>query len=287
MSMTTEFDFRAPPPGDLIRRLTSWLADACRRTVVPWGQLLPFPATCALGTVAAATAGTAVANLPAESVGYRLIPEGDPSAAFLLAVPRPLILALLAGLMSEVPTALPADRDLTSVEIALSEFMLKELFLTPLAAAWPLPEPLKLAAVGPNTLAAVWRMPPAAPVIVAPLAVTGGFGEVAGALIFPRAERFDQLAALPAPAETAVASGSRVHIESLVMEMAVDLAVVLGTADVTLNEMARMKPGDVLILRQKVTEPLAAEVGGTTKFRVWPGAVGSRSAVQIQAAVAE
>jgi len=63
--------------------------------------------------------------------------------------------------------------------------------------------------------------------------------------------------------------------------------VVPGTAKITLSEMARLKPGDLLVLRQKVSEPLAAEVAGAPKFRVWPGAVGSRAAVQIHAAVAD
>lgn len=282
----TDFDFRKPPPGDLTLRLTVWLTEACRRTVAAWARLLPFPATWTLGKVVHATAGPTLNELPDGTVGFRLTPTGDPAAAFLFAVPRPLLLALLAGLMAETAPALPPDRDLSPAELALCEFAVRELFLAPLSAGWPLPGGLSLTAEGPAIPGVVWRQPPTAPVLVAPLTLTAGFGEVATPLVFPRAVTFDRLTAIPPP-PTPPAVGDRKHIESLVLEMGVDLSVVLGTADLTLREMAKLKPGDLLLLRQKVTEPLAAEVSGTPKFRVWPGAVGSRAAVQVHATVSE
>ncbi len=283
----TDFDFRAPPPGDLILRLTGWLTEACRRTVAVWGKQLPFPATWTLGRVAQSTAGPTLAALPADAVGFRLIPTGDPAAAFLFVLPRPLLLALLAGLMGETPPDLPPDRDLSSAELALCELALRELFLGPMSAGWPLEGGLTVVAEGPAAPGVVWRLPPSSPVLVAPLTLTAGFGEVATPLVFPRAATFDRLTAIPAPPDPPATAADRKHIESLVLEMGVDLSVVLGTADLTLSEMARLKPGDLLVLRQKVSEPLAAEVAGAPKFRVWPGAVGSRAAVQIHAAVAD
>jgi flagellar motor switch protein FliM len=279
----TDFDFRKPPPGDLILRLTGWLTEACRRTVAVWARQLPYPATWTLGTVAQSTAGPTLDGLPDNAVGFRVIPKGDPAAAFLFALPRPLLLALLAGLMGEAPPELPPDRDLSSTELSLCELGLRELFLGPLSAGWPLAGGLTVAAEGPAAPGVIWRLPPTAPVLIAPLTFTAGFGEVATPLVFPRAATFDRLTAIPSPPEPPSTAADRKHIESLVLEMGLDLSVVLGTADLTLNEMARLKPGDLLVLRQKVTEPLAAEVAGTAKFRVWPGALGSRAAVQIHA----
>lgn len=283
----TEFDFRKPPPGDLILRLTGWLTEACRRTVAVWGRLLPFPATWTLGSVALSTAAPTMAALPDDAVGFRIVPKGDPGAAFLFALPRPLLLALLAGMMGETPPELPADRDLSPAEASLSEFCLRELFLSPLSAGWPLAGGLSVVAEGPAPPGTVWRIPPSAPVLLAPLTLTAGFGEVATPLVFPRAATFDRLTAIPTPPDPPTSASDRKHIESLVLEMGIDLSVVLGTADLTLSEMARLKPGDLLVLRQKVSEPLEAEVSGSPKFRVWPGAVGSRAAVQIQSTVSE
>ena len=42
-----------------------------------------------------------------------------------------------------------------------------------------------------------------------------------------------------------------------------------------------LRPGDVLILDQRVNEPLWGEVATAVKFRGWPGRVGRRQAVQI------
>jgi len=279
----TDFDFRKPPPGDLILRLTGWLTEACRRTVGVWGRQLPFPATWTLGTVTQSTAGAALGDLPDDVIGFRLTPKDDPAAAFLFAVPRPLLLALLAGLMGESSPDLPADRDLSSAELSLSEYALRELFLGPMSAGWPLAGGLTVTADGPAAPGVVWRMPPSSPVLVAPLTLTAGFGELATPLVFPRAATYDRLTAIPQPPTAPTTAGDRQHIESLVLEMGVDLSVVLGTADLTYNEMAMLKPGDLLVLRQKVSEPLAAEVAGAPKFQVWPGAVGSRAAVQIHA----
>lgn len=283
----TDFDFRKPPPGDLILRLTGWLTESCRRTVAAWARLLPFPATWTLGSVALSTAGPTMAALPEDAVGFRVIPKGDPGAAFLFALPRPLLLALMGGMMGETPPDLPADRDLSPAEVSLSEFCLRELFLAPMSAAWPLGGGLTVAAEGPAPPGTIWRIPPTAPVLVAPLTLTAGFGEVSTPLVFPRAATFDRLTAIPPPPDPMSSAADRKHIESLVLEMGIDLSVVLGTADLTLDEMARLKPGDLLVLRQKVSDPLDAEVAGAAKFRVWPGAIGSRAAVQIQAAVSE
>ena len=45
--------------------------------------------------------------------------------------------------------------------------------------------------------------------------------------------------------------------------------------------------GDVVMLDQRVTEPLDAYVQGTPKFRGWPGRCGTRQALQILSLVSE
>ena len=102
----------------------------------------------------------------------------------------------------------------------------------------------------------------------------------------PKSDWLEKLAA-PVPARVQSQSlNARRQIEALVGEMSVDLAVVLGTADLTLFDLARLRTGDLVMLNQKVDDPLEATVGGTKKFQVWPGARGSRQAVQVYAAEA-
>jgi flagellar motor switch protein FliM len=48
-----------------------------------------------------------------------------------------------------------------------------------------------------------------------------------------------------------------------------------------MNELAALRTGDVVVLHQKVDQPLDGLLAGTRKFRVWPGVVGDRAAVVI------
>jgi flagellar motor switch protein FliM len=275
------FDFRRPPPGDLERQAAAWLAAALKRAAAGWPKVLPFEAAPAPGGSDALTAAAALAALPADAVGFRLA-AGDDAPA-LLALPRPLFLGLLAGLLGETPADPPADREPTAVERSLAGFLLRELFLAHLEHAWPLAEePLALAPADAGPPRAVWRVPGEDMAVLLRMTVAAPFGEYPAALVLPRAGRFERLARpgpRPAPPEPA----DRAHIEALVREMSVELVAVLGEAELTMSELARLRAGDLVVLRQKVSDPLDARVGGASKFRVWPGAVGGRAAVQVDA----
>jgi flagellar motor switch protein FliM len=54
-----------------------------------------------------------------------------------------------------------------------------------------------------------------------------------------------------------------------------------------MRDLTQLKAGDVLVLRQKVNQPLDGLVSGARKFRVWPGVIGSRAAVLIDAPAEE
>ena len=68
-------------------------------------------------------------------------------------------------------------------------------------------------------------------------------------------------------------------------ELPLDITVVLGTVELTLGELARLMVGDVIILDQRVSDPLPAFLAGENKCRGWPGRVGSRQAFEIQSFV--
>ena len=72
-------------------------------------------------------------------------------------------------------------------------------------------------------------------------------------------------------------------MEALVREMAVELTVLLGSAELSMRELAALRAGDVVVLHQKVDQPLDGLLAGTRKFRVWPGVIGDRAAVVIDA----
>ena len=46
-----DFDFRKPPPGELVRRTAGWMTQASRRAATVWPRLLPFTAELKTGPV--------------------------------------------------------------------------------------------------------------------------------------------------------------------------------------------------------------------------------------------
>lgn len=276
----TLFDFRKPPPGELERQAVGWLTLACRRGSEAWPRVLPYTAELKPGPVEALTAADGLASLPGDAVGFPLTTSDPADGTLLLGVRRPLLLALLAGLLGDTPTALPADRDPTELELSVLGYLVRELFLEPLEKGWPAANPPRLTAGRMGLPRVVWMQPGNDPALLLTLTVSLPFGGYPVHLLLPRAGRWVKMVNEPIPAAS-LSPEAREQIEALVREMPVDLEVVLGTADLTMHDLARLKAGDLVVLRQKVNQPLEGLVSGARKFRVWPGVLGSRAAVLI------
>ncbi|MFC7392558.1 flagellar motor switch protein FliM [Scopulibacillus cellulosilyticus] len=61
----------------------------------------------------------------------------------------------------------------------------------------------------------------------------------------------------------------------------------LGNSSMTVEEFLDLEIGDVIVLNQKITDPLIVKAGGYPKFYAQPGKQGSRLAVQILDAMME
>ena len=64
-------------------------------------------------------------------------------------------------------------------------------------------------------------------------------------------------------------------------ELPLEFCVELGSARLTLGRLAALKAGDVILLDQRISEPLRAQVGGSERFDVWAGAEGRAQAVRV------
>jgi flagellar motor switch protein FliM len=276
------FDFRKPPPGDLGRHAVGWLTGACRRAAAPWSKLLPFPVSLSVGNVEVIAAGVALAALPEDALAVPLTTADPNDGTALVIFRRPFLLALLGGLVGEVPTALPADREATELELSLVGYLVRELFLEPLERAWPTVAVPKFQAGGLATPRLAWGGDFADLSLFATLDATAPFGEHPVYFLVPRSGLGARLAAADARPEPPPVVAAP-QIEALVREMAVELTVVLGSAELSMRELAALRAGDVVVLHQKVDQPLDGLLAGTRKFRVWPGVVGDRAAVVIDA----
>jgi flagellar motor switch protein FliM len=280
------FDFRKPPPGELGRQAAGWLASTCRRASASWSRLLPYPASPAVGNVEVVGASAGLSALPDDAVAIPLTTNDPADGTALLVFRRPLLIALLAGLVGETPAELPTDREASELELELIGYLARELFLDPLERSWPAAKSPTFTPGSPAAPRFAWAGGPADLILFATLDVTTPFGDHPVYLLLSRTGLGAKLSVAdvrPAPPPPAPSA----QIEALVREMAVELTVLLGTADLTMHDLSGLQAGDVVVLRQKVDEPLDGLLAGARKFHVWPGVVGDRAAVVIDAPAEE
>ena len=67
----------------------------------------------------------------------------------------------------------------------------------------------------------------------------------------------------------------------LVKQLPVELVVRLGCRQLEMHQLINLKPGDVIVLDQRINKPLVGLVDDTPKFQGWPGKVGTRQAFQV------
>ena len=74
----------------------------------------------------------------------------------------------------------------------------------------------------------------------------------------------------------------RGNIERRIRELHVGLGCSLGTARMTGKDVLAMKVNDVVLLNQKVSDPIVISVEGIPKFKGHPGAYHNKKAVRIE-----
>lgn len=277
------YDFRKPPrlAGGLEQRLESWLRSAAQLAGQRCQRHVPLGLEVTLRAVETLRPEDALARLPEAAVGFRAL-VGEQNIASLFVWPRPLALALVGGALGNVVRDLPPDRDLTVVEESLCEYLMQQLLAAALCDTWPGPASLPVA-VRQREPAPRWArlLCPLERVLLCTFAVGGVLGEQSWYWLAPPQGPLEELASLGRPPEAAEQVGGR-KLESFVRELPVEVVIDLGSAEVTLSQLAALKPGDLLILGQRVSEPLPGRIDGKNKFRAWPGRVGSRQAVQVE-----
>lgn len=271
-------------PSDLEQRLRTWLKAAFALAGRDWAKRLPSPLTPSARELYGLPAADALEMVPENACGCRL---AEPRLGVsLLAAPRPLLLALVAGLLGDAVAALSPDRDLTPVEEALWQLFVRTFWCPVLQQTWPGTEAFAPTPEQTDTNPRFARIfPPGESVVVCVIGLQGPFGEHDGYwLLSQRA-----LAALLTPAGSAPAAAAppsrpaRERLEALVRDLTLEVGVSLGSVEVPLAQVSRLRVGDVVVLDQRCAEPLTVTVEGKKKFLGWPGRVGNRQALMIQA----
>lgn len=278
------YDFRKPGrlAGTLEQRFLGWLRAAGQLATAKAVRLFPFRLEMAPAGLEIAPPGELLAQLAESMLGYRVALSGG-LANMLFVCPRQLTLALVAGLMGESLPGLPEDRELSAVESSLCDYLMQSLLAAVLQETWTGTMPLGLT-VGDREPSPRWTrlFVKAEQIVQCTFAIRGLFGE----------QQWHWLAPYQAVQELINHAGDDVpsHIqqeaprklEAVIRELPVEVIVELGMAELTLSQLAELAPGDLLILNQRVSEPLTVRVDDRAKFRGWPGRLGSRQSLQIE-----
>lgn len=278
------YNFRRPDrlAGTLEQRLTAWLRTACQLIAVKGAAHFPFRLEMALGGLEIVPPNEALDRLSDTMIAYRVAFAGEPPN-MLFVWPRPLLLALVVGLMGETADALPEDRELSAVELSLCEYMMQNLPAAVLQETWTGGTPLKLT-VSEREPSPRWTrlFVKAEQILQCTFTMSGSFGEQQWYWLAPY-QALHELVHRSEQDETApIQQDAPRKLEMLVRDLPVEVAVELGTVELPLAQLAALTPGDLLILNQRVVEPLIVRVDNHSKFRGWPGRVGSRQSLQIE-----
>jgi flagellar motor switch protein FliM len=201
----------------------------------------------------------------------------DADGGCIVCIPRPLHLALIASSLGEPITKVLTDRPLTPIEQQVGQLLVRLLLSVPLQEAWPLPAPLAIDFIERGQPKKICPLRTRDIALAVALELEGPFGVQTISLLLPRFGPLRQLVGTDA----ATVPSDRLHMESLVRDMPTQISVVLGRAEVPLSRLATLAAGDLLVLDQRVGDPLTASVEATDKFRVWPGLIRRRQAVCI------
>lgn len=210
--------------------------------------------------------------------------QGYAVTAFGLDVAFGIIDRLLGGKGKQPPRTL--NRDLTDIEIALIRHIGMDVarsLIEPWARIVELTPDVSELALGPQVMHAI---PPSEFVITAWYEIrlaeqTGGIS-----LCFPLTILEQILPKLTGQSlfdnrPTRKAKEEQRVREEQILPMNVLVRTILGSARVSAVDLARLEPGDIIVLDREVDEPLRVMVGNCERFAGVPGTRGRRLALQV------
>lgn len=267
-------------------KLLGWGKSALALAAKAWPKSIPFELSAEIKSVETAKAEPALKKLPEGSFGFRihLGPEKLPT---LWIVQRSLALSLISGLLGEAESGEKPERDLTLVEDSLADYFVQSNWTPYFKEAWPSLEETSWE-VGPREPnPQVTRLfAPTDPLIVFSFEFKGPFGSKPSTWLFPQKGFMALLDhEEPAPERTPANVGNQ--LEALVRNLPLDITVILGNVEVPLAQIANLQRGDVILLEQRISEPLSAYLGDKPYFRGWPTRAGSYQAFVIDSLLDE
>ena len=278
--MIETFDFRKPGrlPEFVESAINAWHARVVRATNDRWADYFDFDFELLQSGYDFCLGNELATRYEGDGCGYP-VPTGPEKSYSMLMVPQAVGLNLVTSLVGEDPAAELEERALTDIESALVQKLAQDL-VTSIHETQP---PLGGAEIsmGPREL---WKeliidVPGDCELVVTKFELKTPFHE--GRIEWVRSAAEMDAIAMRSSQANASEQGISPDVEALVSELPVEVVVLLGKRTLKMSTLAALSPGDVLVLDQPITKPLAAAIGDMTKYVGWPGRIGNRHAYQV------
>lgn len=278
------YDFRAASKVErpLAAALKIWQKKFSLLLAERWKEIAPTEIQVSPMLINAMTFEAARARWDHASTGVAINIK-DNSVQGLLIAQRADLLILMMEIFSESLTARPADRELTTIEIALSQLFFQNAVAT-FGDAWPDKEPMPMKVKELDAEPKYSRMfPPQKEVLVTGFTIRTSGGSDAGPAkvewIFAKEElrKLLGVAAVVAPA----ADGVKIPVENITT-LVVEVAARLGMVELEMSELMALGEGDIVKLDQPIKTPLTLYVNQHPSLRAWPGRNGEQRCLMIE-----
>lgn len=206
---------------------------------------------------------------------------GQHDAQSLVALPNPLVQELIGCILGDPPHKIPVERSLTAAELSVAE-VIAEMIMRSLKESWQGDVPLNLLlGETESNLRRTKRFRPKEAMIVCRSIAKTKLGQSHWSWLLS-ADFVAHLFGLPVRNQQSVEpQASRRQLEQLVRDMRAGIEVRLGAVQLTGPQLASLRVGDVVVLDQRVGDPLQASIQGEPKFLGWAGRTGNRQAFEI------
>ena len=196
-----------------------------------------------------------------------------------LTMPRRVVLSMFDQILGNEFTELPEDRTLTDIEESLFQLFTKELS-DAMSETQPCDEGLRCEQYGEPRFEDMGNIfSETEQIVVADMKLLGNFD---GHAFSWHLSQEAVLSFVTHVTESLNANNNpRPELERLIHQIPMNVVVNLGRARLHWDELTNLSVGDVIVLDQRVTEPLQAEIEKQHLFQGWAGRHGKSQAFRI------
>lgn len=278
-------DFRKPVrlQSDVEERLSEWMAATCAGLDETCDRFFPFEIHSSITKAQTARWSGFFPGIDPTCIGWR-VALGSEDRDTLVIMRRPMMQVLVGGLLGDSFDAIPEDAPLTPATEKVAKFFI-DYFVRAIRENWPGGEPGHVLMRQEEPVLKRQRVIQSEEsIVICEFEFTGPFTPEPEPWywLIPYETILSTFDAIETAELTTQSKTERQLLEALVNDMQTEMSVKLGSIQLNSQQLKSLQPGDVLVLDQRLHEPLTAKVASEDAFQVWPGRLGLRQAMQVE-----